>query len=115
MRLFKLLLISTNLLKLSLILTGLGALEGCGIQIKEEDFYTDRGNDGAVETHFFATDVVDIGKPAWDSLREGMTCMSGQAISDIKTEIEELCTKTSCTAEVLTARQQALAALNRLQ
>jgi hypothetical protein len=72
------------------------ALSSCATAVKEEDFFTDRGNDGAVETHFFSSEIVDIGKAAWDSMREGMTCMSGQAIADIKLEIEELCSKTAC-------------------
>lgn len=87
-------------------------LSSCAIPIQEENFYTDKGPDGAVETHFFSTDEVDIGKTAWDEMREGMTCMSGQAIADIKLEIEELCSKTSCNEQTLT---QALAAVARVQ
>lgn len=48
-------------------------------------------------THFFSTESQDISKAAWDSIREGMTCMSPEAIGDIKGEIEKLCSKVTCT------------------
>ena len=85
---------------------------GCAIPIQEEDFYTDRGPDGAVETHYFSTDVTDIGQGAWDSIREGMTCMSGKAIADIKGEIEKLCTKTACSEQTKVALKRTLRALD---
>lgn len=104
----------TKLPKLLLISTVL-VLTSCAVPIKEENFYTDKGPDGAVETHFYSTDVRDLSKDAWDSIREGMTCMSGQAIADIKGEIEKLCTKTPCSKQVQAAREQALLALDRMQ
>lgn len=105
---------STKLRVLSLIWTALVLLSACGttVHVKEENFYTDKGPDGAVITHFFATDIKDISKPAWDSMREGMTCMSAQAIGDIKSEIEKLCTESSCDKQTVKAIE---AALNRLE
>jgi PBP1b-binding outer membrane lipoprotein LpoB len=97
--------------RLLLILMAVALLSACAVPIKEEDFYTDKGPDGAVETHFFSTDITDIGKEAWDSMREGMTCMSGGAIADIKGEIEKLCTKTKCSEETAKAVKQAVRAL----
>jgi hypothetical protein len=98
-------------LKLLPLLMAAGLLSSCAVPILEEDFYTDKGPDGAVETHFFSTDVTDIGKSAWDSMREGMTCESGQAISDIKGEIEKLCTKTKCSEETTKALKETVRAL----
>lgn len=81
-------------------------LSGCAVPIKEETFYTDAGQDGAILSHFFSTDSSVIGKAAWDSIREGMTCMGPDAIGDIKAEIEKLCTKVACTQapETITAQ-----------
>ncbi len=96
-------------------MTALVLLNACAVPIKEEDFYTDKGQNGAVLTHFFSTDIQDISKAAWDSMREGMTCLSAQGISDIKGEIEQLCTKTPCSEEVQKAKAQALVALDVIQ
>lgn len=93
------------------ILMAAALLNSCAVPIKEEDFYTDKGPDGAVETHFFSTDITDIGKSAWDSMREGMVCESAQAIADIKGEIEKLCTKTKCSEETTQALKQTVRAL----
>lgn len=76
-------------------------LSACGsVAIKEETFYTDAGDQGAVVSHFFSTDSSVMGRAAWDSIREGMTCMSPDAIGDIKKEIEQLCSKVDCTKVV---------------
>lgn len=88
----------------------LGLLSSCAVvPIEEEDFYTDKGANGAVETHFFSTDITDIGKAAWDSMREGMVCMSAQALSDIKGAIEQLCTKTVCDEQLVQTLRDAYA------
>lgn len=85
---------------------------GCSVPIQEADFYTDRGPDGAVETHFFSTDITDIGKEAWDSMREGMTCMSGQDLANIKGAVQKLCTKTACSEQTKVALKRTLRALD---
>jgi hypothetical protein len=71
-------------------------LSSCATEIVEQDFYTDRGEDGAVITHFFSDASSDISKQAWDSIREGMTCVSETGIGNLKTEIESLCSRVSC-------------------
>ena len=79
----------------------LGLLPNCAVQIKEEDFYSDAGPDGAIISHFYDPSTSRIGKAAWDSMREGFVCVSPDAITDIKTEIEELCSKESCSEPVM--------------
>lgn len=75
------------------------SLAACSVPIKEETFYTDAGDQGAIISHFFSTDSSVIGKSAWDSVREGMTCMGPDAIGDLKAEIEQLCSKVSCSEQ----------------
>lgn len=72
------------------------AICSCAVEVKEETFYTDAGDNGAIISHFYSSDSSVMGKAAWDSVREGMTCMGPQAIGDIKSEIEDLCSKQSC-------------------
>lgn len=86
---------------LSLALMGLALLGtcSCATAIKEESFYTDAGDDGAILSHFYSTDSSVIGKAAWDALRPGFTCMSPDTFGDIKSEIEKLCSKTPCSEQ----------------
>ncbi len=64
--------------------------------MKDENFYLDVGDQGAIEVHFLSTGSTLISKAQWDSIREGMFCMSAEAIGDFKSEIEQLCQETSC-------------------
>jgi hypothetical protein len=69
------------------------------VPIKEASFYTDATPSGAIITHFYNQDISYLGQSAWDRLREGMTCLSASDFSNIKIEIEQLCSVTSCTQE----------------
>jgi hypothetical protein len=60
-----------------------------------------------VLSHFYAPGYADIGKAAWDSMREGMVCMSAAALGDIKAEIEELCSKVPCNEQQVQALEMA--------
>ena len=71
----------------------------CSVKIKDETFFIDAGESGAVTVNFLSTGSTIIDKAAWDSMREGMFCMSSDAIGDIKGEVEKLCSRTSCTYE----------------
>lgn len=88
---------------------------GCAIPIQEESFYTDKGPDGAVITHFFDPSYQDISKAAWDSMREGMVCMSASAIGDLKAEIEQLCSRTACDEKTVQTFREAFARVHDVQ
>ena len=67
----------------------------CAVQIRDETLYFDAGDAGAVTANFLTPGSQIIPKLQWDAMREGMACVSAAAIGDFKTEIEELCSKTT--------------------
>ena len=74
------------------------AISSCAT-LPEETFYADATPNGATVTHIYSTDVSYIGQAAWDNIREGMVCMSPQAVGDIKAFIEEVCSEVSCSEQ----------------
>lgn len=89
----------------------LASLEACGtVPIQEMNFYTDATPNGAIETHFYSTEVSYLGQAAWDALREGMTCESAQDFANWKSELEKLCSRVKCTEET----QNLITALDRI-
>lgn len=74
-------------------------ISGCGVQIKNERWYGDLGQNGAVYFETLTTATGSVPKPEWDAMRVGMACTSTDTLSDIKREIEQLCSATSCDYE----------------
>lgn len=75
-------------------------LASCAVPIKDEKFYVDAGESGAVTLNFLSPGSEIIQKPDWDAIREGMYCMSYDAIGDFKGEIEKLCSIARCSYQV---------------
>ena len=75
---------------------GLLLLGNCSVQIKDETLYWDAGPSGAVTAGFLSSGSSIIDKPAWDDLRIGMACVSADAVGDLKSEIEKLCSVCNC-------------------
>lgn len=78
-------------------------LNGCGVKIKNERWYGDMGNQGAIYFETLTNVTGTLDKPAWDALRVGMACTSTDALAEIKREIEQLCSATSCDYEKVSA------------
>lgn len=91
-------------------------LSSCGtaqipVNIPNVTFYTDEGTNGAFITRFFSSDVSSIGKPAWDSIREGMSCISASDVGSIKAALEQLCSEAPCNEATIVAARSLLARL----
>jgi len=75
-------------------------LSSCAVKVKDEPLYLDEGSIGAVEVHFLTPGTTDLNKTQWDAIRPGMVCMPETSFGDFKAELEELCSKTTCTYEM---------------
>lgn len=70
------------------------------VTIKDEEICADFGADGASCLHTLTTDKRDVEKIQWDAERFGEICVKAEAISDWKSELEELCSISGrCTTE----------------
>lgn len=58
------------------------------------------GSEGAVCDKFLTMAPRDIPKPSWDLERYGAFCMKAEDFTNIKIEIEKLCSMTACTWQV---------------
>lgn len=72
------------------------AAVSCSTQIKDLEFCGDLGADGATCFHTLTPASRNVSKTQWDASRFGMICTSGDAVAEIKREIEQLCSVTSC-------------------
>lgn len=75
----------------------------CATVIHDVTFYVDAGPAGAVSVNFLTPGSKIILKSQWDTMREGMFCMDADSYGDFKSEIEELCSATTCTYEMIQA------------
>ncbi len=80
---------------------GVLILSACAqVPIKDFEGCGDMGDSGAACFHSLTLESRDIPKPAWDKERFGQICLKAQAIADLKSEIEKLCSITDrCTKE----------------
>lgn len=78
-------------------------LSGCAVQIKNERWYGDLGNQGAIYFETLTNVTGSVDKAIWDALRVGMACTSTDTLAEIKKEIEELCSSTACDYEKVQA------------
>jgi hypothetical protein len=70
--------------------------------VQDETIYGDKGPLGATAVHTLSSQMTEIPKPAWDTMRVGMLCESAGTFADVKTAFEQLCTMVGpeCTVEV---------------
>lgn len=90
-------------------------LFSCAVRINDETFYVDAGSLGAVTVNLLTPGSEIVPPDQWNPMREGMFCMSPQSFGDIKTEIEELCSKTTCSYQVKQALQGFTGRVERAQ
>lgn len=76
-------------------------LSGCAVKVKNERWYGDLGNQGAVYFETLSNSTGAISKPEWDAMRVGMACTSTDTLAEIKKEIEQLCSATPCNYEAV--------------
>lgn len=77
-------------------------LSGCGgVQIHDEQFCSPvPGGLGAVCDNFLTSNQLILDQAAWEAMQaswDGVECTSSKTLGDIKTELEQLCSKTPCT------------------
>lgn len=71
----------------------------CAVPIKNERWYGDEGLKGAVWFETLSDKSGEIDKLTWDAMRVGMACTSTDTLAEIKSEIEKLCSASSCDFE----------------
>lgn len=74
-------------------------LSSCGVSIKNERWYGDVGSQGAIYFETLSSTQGTLSKPEWDQMRVGMACTTTDTLSEIKKEIEKLCSVTRCNYE----------------
>lgn len=67
----------------------------CAVQIKNQRWYGDAGDDGAVWFETLTNATGDVDKADWDKLRFGMVCSVAQNYADLKAVLEKLCHETN--------------------
>lgn len=91
---------------------------GCAVQIKDYQFCSPiPGNLGAVCDNLLTSNQLILSEADWIALQntwqtEGFAteCTTSQAVGDIKSEFEKICSKTKCTYPTI----QAIAGLKRI-
>jgi len=68
----------------------------CAVKIKNERWYGDEGNIGAVWFDSLDSQMGQVSKKDWDKMRIGMSCTTVDVVADHKKEIEDLCSVTNC-------------------
>lgn len=76
-------------------------LLSCGVPIKNERWFGDVGPGGAVWFETLTDAQGQVDKQTWDSMRVGMACTTTDTLSEIKSEIEKLCSATTCDYETV--------------
>jgi hypothetical protein len=72
-------------------------LSGCStVTIKDDEFCADKGTLGAACSTMLTDTVREIPKNVWDNYRFGMLCETDSVFSDLKTDLEETCSKCNC-------------------
>jgi hypothetical protein len=71
-------------------------LTSCAVEIKNERWYGDEGQAGAVWFETLTPAKGKVDKADWDALRLGMACTTVETLAEIKREIEQLCSQTNC-------------------
>jgi hypothetical protein len=96
-----------SFVKSILILLGLSLSACAHVEIKDQPWWADIGELGALEFHTLTPEEKEIPKSEWDKKRVGMVCTTTDIFSENKKNILKLCTDNPrCTFEQKKALQK---------
>lgn len=86
------------------------------VKIKDQAWWADIGDEGAIELHTLSPEQKDISKSDWDKMRFGMLCTTTDVFSENKKNILKLCEDNPrCTIETKTALKKFLKDVEALE
>lgn len=106
------------------ILMGLTAFtSGCAVQIRDFQFCSPvPGNLGAVCDNFLTDNQLILDEAQWVALQadwithgQAVECTQAQVVGDLKSEIEKLCSVSSCTYETKQKVDQIISSLQKIE